>query len=173
MATTAGSLEATLPPHAENLGRAILDRLAATPNKVAFMGPGSDDSWSVKYTWAQAGDEMLKLGAGLIAIGVELEDRVAIASSTRTEWIFADAAVTARRGDGSDSGLFHSVAQALGFGDVEFTPTPVRDALEDIRTQLVGQHGNLGKVRRLPQSLDTYGKVAHDVASSNALLCTT
>ena len=93
MATTAGSLNATLPPHAENLGRGILDRLAATPDKLAFMGPGPDDSWSVKYTWAQAGDEMLKLGAGLIALGVELEDRVAIASNTRTEWIFADAAV--------------------------------------------------------------------------------
>ena len=93
MATTAGSLDTALPPHPDNLGRAILDRLAATPNKLAFMGPGADDSWSVKHTWAEAGDEMMKLGAGLIALGVELEDRVAIASNTRTEWIFADAAV--------------------------------------------------------------------------------
>ena len=93
MATIAGSLDTKLPPHAENLGRAILDRIAATPDKLAFMGPGPDDSWSVKYTWREAGDEMLKLGAGLLALGLELEDRVAIASNTRNEWIFADGAV--------------------------------------------------------------------------------
>ena len=93
MAKTAGSLSTPLPPHAEHLGRAILDRLAATPDKLAFMSPGPNDDWSVKYTWREAGDEMLKLGAGLLALGLELEDRVAIASSTRTEWIFADGAV--------------------------------------------------------------------------------
>ena len=36
---------------------------------------------------------MMKLGAGLLELGIEQEDRVAIASSTRTEWIFADGAV--------------------------------------------------------------------------------
>ena len=93
MATTAGSLSTPLPPHPDNLARAILDRVTATPDSMAFMSPGPDDSWSVKYTWREAGDEMMKLGAGLLALGVELEDRVAIASSTRTEWIFADGAV--------------------------------------------------------------------------------
>jgi long-chain acyl-CoA synthetase len=93
MATTAGSLSTPLPPHADTLARSILDRVAATPDKLAFLSPGPDDSWNVKYTWREAGDEMMKLGAGLLALGVELEDRVAIASSTRTEWIFADGAV--------------------------------------------------------------------------------
>ncbi len=93
MATTAGSLNATLPPHAENLGRAILDRVAASPDKRAFVSPGPADDWSVSYTWREAGDEMMKLAAGLLALGLQLEDRVAIASNTRTEWIFADGAV--------------------------------------------------------------------------------
>ncbi len=93
MSTLAGSLDSPLPPHADNLGRSILDRIAATPDKVAFMSPGPDDSWTTTHTWREAGDEMMKLGAGLIALGIEPEDRVAIASSTRTEWIFADAAV--------------------------------------------------------------------------------
>jgi long-chain acyl-CoA synthetase len=93
MATTAGSLSTPLPPHADTLSRSILDRVAATPDKLAFLSPGPNDAWDVKYTWREAGDEMMKLGAGLIALGVELEDRVAIASSTRTEWIFADGAV--------------------------------------------------------------------------------
>jgi len=93
MATIAGSLSTPLPPHADTLARSILDRVAATPDKLAFLSPGPDDSWNVKYTWREAGDEMMKLGAGLLELGIELEERVAIASSTRTEWIFADAAV--------------------------------------------------------------------------------
>ena len=93
MPTTSGSLSTPIPPHADTLSRSILDRLAATPDKQAFLSPGRDDSWSVKHTWREAGDEMMKLGAGLLALGVQLEDRVAIASSTRTEWIFADGAV--------------------------------------------------------------------------------
>jgi long-chain acyl-CoA synthetase len=43
--------------------------------------------------WREAGDEMVKLGAGMIALGLQPEERVAIASNTRTEWIFADSAV--------------------------------------------------------------------------------
>ncbi|MGB7982895.1 MAG: long-chain fatty acid--CoA ligase [Candidatus Nanopelagicales bacterium] len=93
MPTTSGSLSMPIPAYAETLSRSILDRIAATPDKAAFRSPGPNDSWSVTYTWRAAGDEMMKLGAGLLALGVELEDRVAIASSTRTEWIFADGAV--------------------------------------------------------------------------------
>ena len=36
---------------------------------------------------------MSELAAGLIALGLELEDRVAIVSNTRVEWIFADLAI--------------------------------------------------------------------------------
>ncbi len=93
MPTTSGSLSTPLPPHADTLARAILDRVAASPDELAFISPGADDSWSVKHTWREAGDEMMKLGAGLLALGLELEERVAIASNTRTEWIFADGAV--------------------------------------------------------------------------------
>jgi long-chain acyl-CoA synthetase len=87
-----GSLETPLPPHADNLARTILDRIAATPDRAAFRSPNPDDTWKT-YTWREAGDEMMQLGAGLLALGLELEDRAAIASSTRTEWIFADGAI--------------------------------------------------------------------------------
>jgi long-chain acyl-CoA synthetase len=93
MPTIAGSLDTPLPAHPDTLAEAILNRVASTPDTLAFISPGPDDSWSVKHTWREAGDEMRTLGAGLLALGVELEDRVAIASSTRTEWIFADGAV--------------------------------------------------------------------------------
>ncbi len=91
MPTTAGSLNTPLPPTAPNLARLILDRVAATPDKPAFGSPSSG-GWTT-VTWREAGDEMIKLAAGLLALGLELEDRVAIASGTRTEWILADGAV--------------------------------------------------------------------------------
>ncbi len=92
MPKTAGSLNTPLPPAPPNLSRAILDRVAATPNRPAFGSPKSDGTWST-ITWREAGDEMIKLAAGLLALGLQLEDRVAIASNTRTEWILADGAV--------------------------------------------------------------------------------
>ncbi|HEX6886471.1 MAG TPA: long-chain fatty acid--CoA ligase, partial [Candidatus Nanopelagicales bacterium] len=92
MTQIAGSLETPLPPTADTLSRLILDRVAASPNRPAFASPQADGSWST-ITWREAGDEMMKLGAGLLALGLEVEDRVAIACSTRTEWILADGGV--------------------------------------------------------------------------------
>ena len=93
MAQITGSLDTPLPPHPPHLARAIADRVAATPDRVAFTAPGPDDDWSVQLTWADAGAQMRVLAAGLISLGLEVEDRVAIASSTRLEWILADGAV--------------------------------------------------------------------------------
>ncbi|MCU0283299.1 MAG: long-chain fatty acid--CoA ligase [Candidatus Nanopelagicales bacterium] len=91
MTQMSGSLDTPLPPTAPNLSRLILDRVAASPDRPAFGSP-TDGAWST-ITWREAGDEMMKLAAGLIALGLNLEDRVAIACSTRTEWILADGAV--------------------------------------------------------------------------------
>jgi long-chain acyl-CoA synthetase len=92
MATTAGSLSTPLPPHADTLARSILDRVAATPDRRAFQYPKPDETWAV-MTWRETGDEMIKLAAGFIALDLQLEDRVAIASSTRIEWILADGGI--------------------------------------------------------------------------------
>jgi len=109
MPTIAGSLDTPLPPHADTLSRAILDRVAATPDKSAFLSPGPNDDWSVSYTWREAGDEMMKLGAGLISLGLNPGDRVAIASNTRTEWIFADGAVMLA--GGANTTIYPSTAE--------------------------------------------------------------
>jgi long-chain acyl-CoA synthetase len=93
MPTISGSLDTPLPPHAPTVAKAIQDRVAATPDALAFASPGPKDDWSVTYTWKQAGDEMTRFGAGLIALGLQPADRVAIASNTRTEWILADGGV--------------------------------------------------------------------------------
>ncbi len=69
----------------------LLDRIAATPSSEAFRYPVGDRWESV--TWAQAGETVRTLAAGLLALGIEPEDRVAIASGTRIEWLYADLAI--------------------------------------------------------------------------------
>ena len=66
------------------------DRVQATPHAEAFRYP-EGESWK-SVTWKEASD-MARLAAGLLALGLELEQRVGIASSTRYEWILADLAV--------------------------------------------------------------------------------
>jgi long-chain acyl-CoA synthetase len=44
-------------------------------------------------TWAQADARVRKVAAGLVSLGIKAEQRVAIASSTRFEWVVADLAV--------------------------------------------------------------------------------
>ncbi|HSO04001.1 MAG TPA: long-chain fatty acid--CoA ligase [Candidatus Limnocylindrales bacterium] len=88
----AGDLRTQLPAHADTLAGSILDRVAATPDREAFRYPGGNGAWD-SMTWGQAGHEIETLAAGLVALGLRIGDRVAIASSTRLEWILADSAI--------------------------------------------------------------------------------
>ena len=67
-------------------------RVEASADKVAFKFPDADDNWQ-SLTWAEVGDRTNNLAAGLIAIGVGLEQCVAIIAGTRLEWILADFAI--------------------------------------------------------------------------------
>ncbi|GAB1335550.1 AMP-dependent synthetase/ligase [Streptomyces sp. E-15] len=73
----------------------FLERVAATPDAEAYRypvppaaGQGPDD-WK-SLSWAEAADRVYAIAAGLIELGIEPEQRVALASSTRVEWILAD-----------------------------------------------------------------------------------
>ncbi|MFC9845081.1 AMP-dependent synthetase/ligase [Streptomyces sp. NPDC060223] len=73
----------------------FLERVAATPDAEAYRypvpaasGEGPDD-WK-SLNWAQAAERVYAVAAGLIELGVQPEQRVALASSTRVEWILAD-----------------------------------------------------------------------------------
>jgi long-chain acyl-CoA synthetase len=68
----------------------FLKRVAATPNGQAFAVPNADDTAMVWHTWAQVGERAKAIAAGLRELGVGLEDRVAILSNTRFEWVLAD-----------------------------------------------------------------------------------
>ena len=76
---------------AASVGRMFFDRVAATPALEAYSYP-VDDAWA-SVTWREAGNRVSGIAAGLIALGIEPEQRVAIASSTRYEWILADLAI--------------------------------------------------------------------------------
>ncbi|MFD5519087.1 AMP-dependent synthetase/ligase [Streptomyces sp. NPDC127066] len=72
----------------------FLERVAATPDTEAYRYPvpasgDGPDTWK-SLTWAQAAERVYAIAAGLIELGVQPEQRVALASSTRVEWILAD-----------------------------------------------------------------------------------
>jgi long-chain acyl-CoA synthetase len=84
------------PQTAASVGRAFLDRVDATPNREAFRYPAGS-GWT-SLSWAQTGDRVKSMAAGLLALGLAPEDRVAIACGTRVEWVLADLAVMCARG---------------------------------------------------------------------------
>ena len=92
MTQIAGSLDTALPRHAPTLAHSIQERVARTPDRRAYQYPRSDGTWAV-MTWRDVGAEMTAIAAGLLSLGLEPEDRVAIASSTRIQWVLADGAV--------------------------------------------------------------------------------
>jgi long-chain acyl-CoA synthetase len=76
---------------APNLAMLFLNRVEASPDKEAFRYPGKDGWTSV--SWKQAAERVEALAAGLLALGIEPENRIGIASTTRLEWILADLAI--------------------------------------------------------------------------------
>jgi long-chain acyl-CoA synthetase len=86
MATTS-PVQTSVP----SLAALFLERVKTSPDKEAFRHV--DGGQWVSVSWRQAADRVEALAAGLLALGVEPEQRIGIASSTRYEWILADLAV--------------------------------------------------------------------------------
>ncbi|MEO5609777.1 MAG: long-chain fatty acid--CoA ligase [Ornithinibacter sp.] len=87
--------EALLSNRAQSVGHLFRDRVNATPDEPGYIHAivsESGDEW-VTETWRQVDVVVREIGAGLIALGVDSEERVAIASSTRYEWALADLAI--------------------------------------------------------------------------------
>ncbi|NEE10597.1 long-chain fatty acid--CoA ligase [Streptomyces sp. SID7499] len=80
------------PPSVAGL---FLERVAATPDAEAYRYPvpssagQGPDEWK-SLSWAQAAERVYAIAAGLIELGVQAEQRVALAAGTRLEWILAD-----------------------------------------------------------------------------------
>jgi len=74
-----------------NVAAQFLERVEKSPNAEAFRFPRGE-AWE-SITWRETGDQVSRVAAGLKALGIESEQRVGIACSTRYEWILADLAV--------------------------------------------------------------------------------
>lgn len=74
-----------------SFGEMFADRVAASGTSDAFRYP-EDGGWTT-ITWNQTRDRVHRIAAGLIDLGIAPEDRVAIASATRIEWVLCDLAV--------------------------------------------------------------------------------
>jgi long-chain acyl-CoA synthetase len=74
----------------------LLRQVEASSSKEAFRYL-EGGRW-VSLSWSQTKDKVFELAAGLLALGVQPEDRVAIASNTRMEWILADLAIMCAAG---------------------------------------------------------------------------
>ena len=92
----------------------LAQRVAATPGDRAFGYPDADGGigW---MSWADVGARATTIAAGLLGLGVGPEDRVAILSSTRVEWLLADFGIMNAGGgdddrlsdDGAGGGVVH------------------------------------------------------------------
>ena len=74
-----------------SVGAMLLEQVKASGDREAFRHKVGD-RW-VSMSWTETKDAAFELAAGLLALGVGLEDRVAIASGTRIEWVLADLAI--------------------------------------------------------------------------------
>jgi long-chain acyl-CoA synthetase len=76
---------------ADNVAVQFHERVAASPDTEAYRYPRGE-SWE-SVTWRETGIEVGRLAAGLLSLGLEMEQRVGIAANTRYEWILADLAI--------------------------------------------------------------------------------
>ena len=91
-ATFTGSTDtSSYPAPAVSVARMFYDRVAATPRAEAFRFPAGT-GWA-SLTWAQTAETVKTMAVGLLALGIQPEERVAIASATRIEWLYADLAI--------------------------------------------------------------------------------
>jgi long-chain acyl-CoA synthetase len=88
---------------APSIAHLFRSRVAASGPQEAFQyfvaDPAATAGQRLEHlTWDQTRERADAWAAGLVALGVSLEDRVSIASTTRVEWVLADLAVTTAGG---------------------------------------------------------------------------
>lgn len=81
-----------LPTAPDSLGALFLNRVRDTPNLESYRRPDGLGGWT-SNTWKQTGEAVQEVAAGLLELGLQPEDRVALASATRVEWVEADLGV--------------------------------------------------------------------------------
>lgn len=92
-------LQSEILAKAHSVGDMLRQRVDQTPEVLAFKGPkvDADGEW-VSFTWEQTRDIVYEIAAGLLARGLEPQQRVGIISSTRLEWVFTDLGISCAAG---------------------------------------------------------------------------
>jgi long-chain acyl-CoA synthetase len=83
------------PPAPASFAAMFLDRVKKSPDAEAYRWPDpqhQDGAW-ISASWRQTGEVVQEIAAGLISLGIRPEDRVALAATTRVEWIQCDLGV--------------------------------------------------------------------------------
>lgn len=95
------SLQDELLGFANSVGDMFRNRVAATPDALAFMDPDRSptgpNTWR-RLTWGETRVLVDQLAAGLLSRGIGHEERVGIISTTRLEWILLDLAIACAAG---------------------------------------------------------------------------
>ncbi|BFV59362.1 long-chain fatty acid--CoA ligase [Kitasatospora sp. CMC57] len=94
------SAQSTIDRRPPSVAHLFLSRVEATPNGEAYRFPVPVDEHAAdgapgaeqwrSLTWAQTAERVAAVAAGLMSLGIGPEDRVALSSSTRIDWIVAD-----------------------------------------------------------------------------------
>jgi long-chain acyl-CoA synthetase len=82
-----------IDPAIQSVGHMLRNRIRETPDRRAYSfpvsGDGGKETWTA-VTWSELGTQAAEVAGGLMSLGIEAEERVAIASSTRYEWALAN-----------------------------------------------------------------------------------
>ncbi len=90
--------QAILAERAPSVGALFRRRVRATPDQPAYQYFSAGRDELTTLTWAETDRVVRDWAAGLASLGLGLEDRAAIASTTRIEWILADLAIVCAGG---------------------------------------------------------------------------
>jgi long-chain acyl-CoA synthetase len=83
-------------PAEDNLTTRLWERAQSDADRAILRYPVGD-AWET-YTWRQLADRVREIAGGLLSLGLEKGDRVALMSGTRVEWTLADLAILAAGG---------------------------------------------------------------------------
>lgn len=118
----------------KNLAELFQRRVERSREQVAYRYPRGAGFASM--TWGEAAERVRALAAGLLSLGLEREQRVAILSTTRLEWVLADLAVLSAGGATTTiypSSLPEECVHILGDSESVFAFVEDTDQVEKLR----------------------------------------
>ncbi|MGI8456695.1 MAG: AMP-dependent synthetase/ligase [Propionibacteriaceae bacterium] len=149
-----------LAERSASVGAMLVAQVAASGAREAFRYP-EGDRWT-SLSWNDTSDRVFAAAAGLLALGLEREDRVAIASGTRIEWVLADLGIMCA------GGATTTVYPSTQHEDVCFilADSDTRIVIAEDAEQVTKVLDHLDELPRLRAIVQLEGTVDHELVSS-------